>query len=128
MENALKAYEEAQEKRPIYVFELGEEEQALNDSFVKKSIGLVKLTMNEELEALNIAKHDAGKAVYFALMKSLVEVDGRRVDRSNAEDERIVNNTDPVIRDLMISAQQSISGATKDSRDAFLKSRKVKVG
>lgn len=128
MENALRQFEEAQSKRPIYVFDLPDEVVALNDAYIKKSIGLVKLTMRDELAALDLAGGSSAKAGYYMVIKALVEVDGRTVNKADAEDEAILNYTDPVIRSLIVDAQTDISGNTKDTSAGFLKSRKVKVG
>lgn len=128
MENVLRQYEEQQARRPIYVFELPEEVIALNDTYVKKTVGLVKLTMREELAALDLAGGSSAKAGYFMVIKALVEVDGRSINKADAEDESILNYTDPVIRSLIVDAQTDISGNTKETSAGFLKSRKVKVG
>lgn len=131
MDSALKAYEEQQASRPIYVFDLPEDAVALSDKYIKKSVGLVKLTMREELEALDQAGGSANagaKAGYFMVLKALVEVDGRRINKGDGEDEIILNNTDPAIRSLIVEAQADLTGNTKKASADFLKSRKVKVG
>ncbi len=128
MDNLLRKYEEQQAKRPVYIFDLPEEAQALDDEYIKKSIGLRKLTMQEELQALEMAHNKPAHAAFYMLVTSLVEVDGRAVNKGDGEDERIVNNADPMIRSLLVDAQASLSGPTNVSKDAFLKSRRVKVG
>jgi hypothetical protein len=128
MDTALKAYEEQQAKRPIYVFDLPPEIVELNDSFIKKSVGLVKLTMREELAALDLAGGSAAKAGYYMVMAALVEVDGKLLNKGDGEDEKVLNGTDPAIRSLIVEAQTDLGGAAKKSADTFLKSRKVKVG
>lgn len=128
MDAALKQYEEAQAKRPIYVFDLPPSAVELQDQYIKKSVGLVKLTMREELDALDRAGRNAAKAGYYMLETALVEVDGRPVSRADAEQERILNNTDPAIRTLLVAAHTDLSGSSADDETLFLKSRKVKVG
>jgi hypothetical protein len=127
MESVLRQHEAAQAARPIYVFDLPPVEAALDDLYIKKSVGLRKLTMHEELEASDMSRKNSSRAGYCMLIKALVEVDGRTLDKANAEDERIVNNTDPSIRSLLIDAYTDLAGASEDSSALFLKSRKVKV-
>lgn len=128
MEAALKAHEQLEAKRPIYVFDLPPEAVELGDTYIKKSVGLVKLTMREELAALDRSGGSAAKAGYYMVIAALVEVDGRRVKKEDAEDETILNRTDPMIRTLIIEAQTDLSGSTNDVTKAFLKSRKTKIG
>lgn len=128
MESVLKQHEDAQRARPIYVFDLPEEAVALNDGFVKTSVGLWKLTMREELRALDLASGSAAKAGYYMVMAALVEVDGRILSKADAEDERVLNGTDPMIRSLIVEAQTELSGSTKDATKKFLGSRRVKLG
>lgn len=128
MDNVLAEMEARQRARTVFTFEFPEEIVQLGDPFFKQSIGLVKLWMDEELTAVEIAKQNAGRAVFFTLVKALVEVDGRRVDAANAEAEKLLNYTDPVIRDLIADAYSSISKPVQKTTDAFLKSRKAKVG
>ena len=127
MDSVLRAVEERQASRPVHEFELPKEAIELGDQYIKKSVGLVKLTFQEELEALEIGKASGARAAFFTLVKSFVEVDGRPVDLTTAEGERILNYTDPIIRDLITDAQASLSRATPAGSAAFLKSRKVKV-
>ncbi len=128
MEAVLKAHQEAQDKRPIYVFELPEEAVELDDRYIKKSVGLVKLKMQEELKALDLAGGSAARAGYFMVLASLVEVDGRPVRRDEGEEEMILNNTDPMIRSLIFEAQSELAGSTKEAAKKFIGSRKVKIG
>ena len=128
MDNVQKQFAEQQAARPIYVFDLPPEAVELNDKYIKQSIGLVKLTMREEMTALEMAGGGAAKAGYYMVMTALVEVDGKPVSKQDAEDERILNNTDPMIRSLIVEAQTELAGSTEKATQAFLKSRRVKVG
>jgi hypothetical protein len=128
MEQVQRQHQEQQAKRPIYVFDLPPEIQALDDQYIKKSVGLVKLTMREELNALDLAGGSAAKAGYYMVMAALVEIDGRLLNKGEAEDETILNSTDPAIRSLIVEAQTDLTGTTKESSKSFLASRKVKIG
>jgi hypothetical protein len=127
MNEVLKIHEAAQDARPIYVYDLPDEAVELNDPYVKKSVGLRKLSMSEELESLEIAASNPARAAFFMMVKSLVEVDDRKIDKAGGEDERIVNNTDPIIRSLLVDAQATLSSASSKGTASFLKSRRVKV-
>jgi len=120
--------EEVDDVRAVYEYDLPEEVQALGDKYVKKTIGLQKLRMREELAALDKAGQSAAKAGYFMVLAALVEVDGRRLDKANGEDERILNRCDPAIRALIVEAQADVGSVPKGASDAFLKTRRVKVG
>lgn len=113
--------------RPVYEYELPEELQKLNDKYVKKSIGLVQLKMSEEVSASNTAANNQTKMAYNFLRMALVEVDGRRIDKSIGEDETILENTDAVIRSLMVDAYADVGGASPATTKKFLASRKIKV-
>ena len=127
MDQVLKVVEQQQAARPVYEYDLPDEAVALNDPYIKKSVGLVKLSFNEELQSLEIAQSNPARAAFFMITHALVEVDGRRIDKANGEDERICNNTDPVIRSLLVDAQSELSTASKAGSAAFLKSRRLKV-
>jgi hypothetical protein len=128
VEQALTQQAAQQANRPIYVFELPPEQQALDDRYIKKTVGFVKLTMREELQALDLAGGSAAKAGYYMVITAIVEVDGRMLNKGEAEDELILNNTDPAIRSLIVEAQTDLSGTSKETSKAFLGSRKVKIG
>lgn len=113
--------------RPIYEYTLPAEFVALEDDYVKKSIGLVKLDMDEEIKATaNIKGNQARLAYNFALL-ALVEVDGRPVNKGEGEEETILRNTDPVIRELILTAYTDMSTASEGATKKFLASKKIKV-
>ena len=114
--------------RAVYVYELPDEIKILNDEYVRESIGLVKLTMDEEMSGAERAAGVQAKMAYNWARSALVEVDGRPLKKDEAEDEAILRNTDPVIRDLILEAYADISTNPKEVTKKFLKSRKVKVG
>lgn len=127
MDSVLQQHQAQQAARAIYEFDLPEELVALQDKYVKKTIGLRKLTMREEMDALDRSGGSSAKAGYLMTLTALAEVDGRPVDRTNAEEEVIMNNTDPQIRSLIVDGYTNISGVTQKQTDTFIKSRRVKV-
>src|ERR1700744_85788 len=102
MQNVLAQHEAREAARPIYEFDLPPDLVSINDTYIKRSVGMVKLTMQEELDAIDAARRDAGKTAYHMVMKALVEGDGRKVNKGEAEEYTIVNYTDPAIRSLLV--------------------------
>lgn len=107
-------------------FELPDE-IANKDSYIKKSIGLVKLKMSQEMRCAELAGQAGAKMGFLMARMALVEVDGRVVDRSIGEEETIMEHTDPMIRELVIAAYAEIATVEVVSAKKFLKSRKTKV-
>ncbi len=114
------------DNRVVEEFELPDELQGM-DEFVKKSIGLVKLKMSEEVAAGERAGSNQLKLAYNWARFALVEVDGRRLKKDEAEDEKILEHTDPTIRDLIVQAYAEISTAGTGVTKKFLKTRKQKI-
>ncbi len=112
--------------RPVYEFELPEE-LADQDPYIKKSIGLVKLTNSEEIRAGERAGINISAMGYNTAKLSLWEVDGRVLNRGNGEDETVFERTDPAIRNLIMEAYGDISQTTVGATKKFLKSRKTKL-
>lgn len=128
MEAALLKAQERELARPIYEYDLPEEVQKLGDKYVKKSIGLVKLRMDEEIASAERAGGNQAKLAYNWARYALVQIDGRPLDKANAEDEIVLSNCDPLIRELILEAYADISSNPKETTKKFLGSRKVKVG
>lgn len=128
MEAALQRAQERSHDRAVYEYELPEEIQALKDRYVQKSVGLVKLRMDEEITAAEKAGSNQAKLAYTWARFALYEVDGRRVKKDEGEDETIITNTDPLIRELIVEAYADLAANTKETTKKFLGSRKVKVG
>jgi hypothetical protein len=125
--NAITALATKKDERPVFEFDLPQELVALQDPFVKKSIGLVKLKMSEEIQASEKASGNQAKLGYNWARYSLVEVDGRRLDKSVGEDESVLENTDPMIRELVLAAYGDISVTDKTVEKKFLATRRMKV-
>lgn len=116
----------AQDTRVVEEFELPEELQNV-DEHVKKSIGLVKLKMSEEVAAGERAGSNQLKLAYNWARYALVEVDGRRIKKEDGEDETILEHTDPTIRDLIVQAYAEISTSGAGVTKKFLKTRRQKL-
>lgn len=116
-----------QAKRAIYEYTLPEELQALDDTYVKKSIGLVKLEMSEEIAAGENAKGNQARLAYRMARFALWEVDGRRVSKGDGEDESILEHTDPQIREMILIAYTDMNTAEEAVAKKFLASRKIKA-
>src|SRR5687767_14409014 len=101
MDAALNLAARAQKSRAIYEYTLPPE-LAGQDDFIKTSIGLQKLEMDEEVQATERAKCNAARLAYGMARAALVEVDGRRVNKAEAEDEKILQHCDPAIRELIL--------------------------
>lgn len=113
--------------RVIYEYDLPEE-MVGQDDFVKKSIGLVKLEMSEEIAAAERANGNQARLAYAWARYALWEVDGRRLNKAEAEDETILERTDPQIRELILAAYADVSTTKDGVSKKFLGSRKIKAG
>lgn len=117
----------ARRDRVVYEYELPEE-LADKDEYIKKSIGLIKLEMSEEIAASERAGGNQAKLAYAWARYALVEVDGRPLKKAEAEDEAVLEHTDPVIRELILEAYADMSSAKAGVSKKFLASRKIKAG
>jgi hypothetical protein len=113
--------------RPVFEYTLPDEMKG-QDEYVKQSIGLVKLEMSEEIAASERANGNQAKLAYAWARFSLVEVDGRKLNKAEAEDETILEHCDPQIRELILSAYADMSTTEAGVTKKFLGSRKMKVG
>lgn len=114
--------------RAVFTFTLPQELQELDDPYIKKSVGLVKLAMKEEIAAGDNIKGNPTRLAYRMARLALVEVDGRRLNKAEAEDESILEHTDPQIRELVLLAYTDMSSVPEDQGKKFLASRKMKAG
>jgi len=126
-------------ERAIYEYELPEttynedgsvKELGLagQDEYIKKSIGMVKLEMSEEVAAAERAAGNQARLAYAWARFSLVEVDGRKLNKAEAEDETVLERTDPAIRELILTAYADMATAGDGVAKKFLGSRKIKAG
>ena len=113
------------DNREVYEYPLPDEIKG-TDPLVKTSFGLVKLKMSQEVQASESARGNQARLAYAWLRASLVEVDGRRIRKEDGEDESILENVDPVIRELMLDAYTDMSSSKGVDTKKFLGSRKIK--
>ena len=84
------------------------------------TMGLVKLTVDEEITAAKLA-HGEGASNAFALLKqSLVAVNGKKVTLADGTAEGALNAMDPAVRALCIKAYESIHSPKEDEAADFL--------
>lgn len=126
MEDVRTAAEARNSQRAIYEYTLPEELQG-QDGHVKKTIGLVKLRMSEEVRAAERSGANQVKLSYMFLRDALVEVDGRKVNKGEGEDETILENCDAAIRSMMLEAYADMSTVENKQVKKFLGSRTIKL-
>lgn len=124
--------------RPVYVFKVpktehvqadGSKEEVpdVPDEFVTDSFGLVKLDMDQETAAAERAGKNGAKLGYNLARMSLVQVDGRMLNKGEGEDEKILRHCDPAMRELIVEAYDKISSAPEGASKKMLASMKVVV-
>jgi hypothetical protein len=126
--------------KPVYEFSIVEETppskdnphgtktRLVEDDYIKSSFGLVKLDMDEEIQAAERAGKNGARLGYLMARTALVEVDGRRVNKAEGEDEKILRHCDPAIRELILEMYAEISSAPEGASKKVKASMKVKVG
>jgi hypothetical protein len=115
-------------ERPVYEFTLPEELVDLQDEHIKISFGLVKLDMDEEILSTGHVRGNVSRLAYNFARYALVEVDGRKINKADGEDERILRETDPIMRAQILEAYANISTATEGASKKLMASRKIKIG
>lgn len=96
--------------------------------FVQKSFGFIKLKMSAEIASAEKANGNQGKLAYGYVQRALVEVDGRTLNKGDGEDERVMENCDPVIRDMLMTAYADMTTAPAGAAKKLLASRSVRAG
>ena len=94
-----------------------------------KTVGMVLLTANEELQASARSRGDSFRLAYELAKASLYEVDGRRVGVEDGSVDEAWTKFSPKVRQLLLSAYSDMH--TVDEKQVvapFLKTRRVKVG
>lgn len=121
---------EVPQQKPVAIYTYSLKEAGLVDEqdVIKESIGMRKLTLDEEMKAIQSSAGSNVKAAYLSARMSLVEVDGRVLDKTVGEDESVITRTDQQVRELILSAYADISSVSEVTSKKFLASRKVKVG
>lgn len=113
--------------RVVYEYTLPEELVGLGDEYIRSSFGLCKLRMSQEIKASDAAGKSQTRLAYNWAMAALTEVDGRRVQREEGEEETIMENTDPAIREALLAAYTDMASASGDAVKKLLGSRKIKT-
>lgn len=111
--------------RVVYEFDIPE---SLQSEEMTETLGMVKLNGREEKAASKRSRGDGTQLAYELVKASLYEVDGRRVKRGEHEDEKLWNNMDPILRNLMLSAYAELHTPEDDVTENFIKGRREKVG
>jgi hypothetical protein len=93
-----------------------------------KELGIVKLTVGEEVTAAKRTRSQPMKLANELTKFSLRMVNGEPVNMGDGTAEEHWANFDPKVRLLALTAYTELHQPEEDDMDFFLKSRKVKVG
>lgn len=116
----------AVEQRPVYVFIVPDHLKCEN--IVQQSVGLVKLSPEEELKASKRAGENAYALAFELAKASLYKVDGRRINIAEAEDELVWKKIDPELRQLILTAYNKLHSPEEKVAKDFLDGMKMTVG
>jgi len=117
--------QEAKKIRPVFVYDVPEKMAAATGT---KSIGVVQLSSRDELTAAKRANGDSNRLAFELALQSLAEVDGQAVSLTDGTADKAFNEMDPLIRNLLLNAYAQLHAPPEDVTNAFLASRRVKVG
>lgn len=128
--NQAKSFEQAAidqttKKRPVYEYPIPEK---YRNEYIKESLGFVKLLGDEELEATTKAHGDSVRLGFELVKQCIVECDGKRINRSNGDDERIWKYMDPALRNLCLNVYAELHTPEDSEVKDFLASGQVKIG
>ena len=112
----------ARDNRPVYEFTIPKK-YANGIS----SIALVKLSLREEMAATERGKNSSRKVATEMIKASLIEVNGKRLDIANAEDDEVWATMDPQIRSFVLLAYGQLHNVEDEDAESFLASQKVRV-
>ena len=93
-----------------------------------KKVGLVELTVQEELMAAKRAQGDSHRLAYELSLQSLREIDGQAVSVGDGSADKAFNEMGPKVRQLVMQAYVKIHGAEDSDAADFLSSQEIKVG
>lgn len=117
--------ENERKARVVYEFKIPD---SLKTEEFQSSVGLVKLSGREEHAATKRAKGDQGSLAFELVKASLFEVDGKRLNRSKFEDERVWNAMDPKLRNLVMAAYAHLHSVEDEEAENFIQGVTEKVG
>jgi hypothetical protein len=109
--------------RPVYEFEI-----PTSLGCPLKSVCLVELTVEEELQATKRARGDQFRLAWELARQSLVMVDGKAVTTADDTSDRAWEAMPPTVRQLVLGAYADLHQPQDDAVTAFRASRKVRVG
>lgn len=92
-----------------------------------KSVGLVELTAEEEMEATKEGGMSAAKTGWSLIRMSLKEVNGRKVYAHDLSQDKAWEQMGPVGRTLVTTAYGELNNPVGDETATFLKSRRTTV-
>lgn len=110
--------------RPVHIFKIPES-LAIHGI---KEVGLVELTMEEEMLATRRSRGDAVRLAYEYAKECLRTVDGKVVRTTDGSSDKIWNAMHPKVRQLVIRAYGVLHQPQTEEDSAFLASHEVKVG
>lgn len=93
-----------------------------------KEIGLVELTMEEELLATRRSRGDAVRLAYEYAKECLRVVDGKTVRTVDGSADKVWGALHPKVRQLVIRAYGVLHQPKMEEDSAFLESHEVRVG
>lgn len=110
--------------RPLHIFTIPD---ALHQYGVKE-IGLVELTLDEEMRATQRARGDAIKLASEYCKECLRMVDGQQVKAGDGSADRAMSAMHPKIRQLLLRGYAQLHQTKQDEDASFLQSHEVRVG
>ena len=92
------------------------------------SLGMVTLTADEELLCFKRARGSNAQLAAELAKAALVEADGKPLAGSDGSVDSFFQKADPRLRQLILAAYTELHAADAEDAEAFLKSRKTRVG
>lgn len=114
---------EAKAERPVFEFTIPE-----SISGDVKTVGLIELTAQEEMQAAKRSGGDQMKLAYELVKQCIVEVNGEKVKLSDGTVDTAFNKMPSKARAMVLAAYADIHAPPEDAAQDFLASRKVRVG
>jgi hypothetical protein len=116
---------EARKGRTVVLFDVPER---LAEEVGVHQVGLVTLTADEELQCFGRARGNSARLAAELAKASLAEADGRPLTSADGSVDSWFGKADPRLRQLVLAAYAEIHAANAEDADAFLKSRKTRLG
>ena len=113
-----------QNERPLHVFKVPE---SLHHHGIKE-LGLVELTLDEEMRATQRARGDAIKLASEFAKECLRMVDGQPVRSGDGSADRAMAKMHPKLRQLLLQGYSMLHQTKAEENVGFLMSHEVRVG